>query len=370
MTAFQDALVYHARAMAADNTQTYYDSSLGQTNIGPPHWDCATFNSYTIYLAMGWTDWPSASHGGVGYFWPDPADEYLTPGSYDFLTDNGWVKYNYSASLVTPGAIIIADLGTWHSLMCLGSGEICDANDYFGHGDNSIAVRPFSTYAESSYTYIFIPPNVPISIHPNGVGTQFTHDEVTTYYNNIPAGWGLADLKAWVQSQSVYSWVNDELFYLIMGWCEGEDYFSQSLEGSYLCGCCGINNPYHQGATDYASFKASMYLPDVPYYSYANMMSRGQNASDECVNIMTLAFANINPQASLFYGEYAGWIPPDYIPYSPLCYDQGIQIWCIPERNWTFPVTGTGVRDWIPGPGPGPSPGRYCPRTFRQRRRL
>lgn len=362
MTAFQDALVAHARAICADNTQTYVDYDQGQTNIGPPHWDCATFNSYTIYLAMGWNDWPSSTHGGPGYFWPHINDT----GFDTFLLDNGWTRYPYSSSLLTPGAIIITDEDLHHSLMYLGNNELADANNYFGYGDNSIAVRTFPTYDPAEFYYIYIPPDVTPG-SPNGVGTQLTHDEVTQYYNSVPAGWSLADLKAWVQSQSVYSWVNDELFYLIMGWCEGEDYFSQSLEGSYLCGCCGINNPYHQGATDYASFKASMYLPDVAYYSYANMMSRGQNASDECVKIMTLAFANPNPEASLFYGEYEGWIPDDYIPYSPLCYDQGIQIWCIPERGWTFPTTGTGVRDWTPGPGPGPVPWDRYP--FRKRRR-
>lgn len=356
-TAFQLALVAHARAICADNTQTYVNWDQGQTNIGPPHWDCATFNSYTIYLAMGWQDWPNTDHGGVGYFWPDPNDEDETPGSYDFLIENGWTKHNYSNSLLTEGAIVIADLNPWHSLMILSDTELADANDAFGYGDDSIAVRPLSTYDESSFYYIFIPPDVtPGYTEPNGTGSALSHDEVTTYYNTVPDSWTLSDLKSWVQSQSVYSWVNDEIFYLIMGWCEGEGYFSQSLEGSYLCGCCGINNPYHQGATDYASFKASMYLPDVDYYSYSNMMARGQNPSSDCIKIMTLAFANTQPEASLFYGEYEGWQPDDYIPYSPLCYDGSIQIWCIPVRGWTFPITGTGVRDWEPGPGPGPGP--------------
>lgn len=361
MTAFQDALVAHARAICADNTQTYVDYDQGQTNIGPPNWDCATFNSYTIYLAMGWTDWPSSSHGGPGYFWP-----HISESGYDaFLLANNWQKYPYDASLLTPGAIIITDETLGHSLMYLGNNELADANNYFGYGDNSIAVRTWPTYSTSTFAYIYIPPDVTPG-SPNGVGTQLTHDEVTTYYNSVPASWTLADLKAWVQSQSVYSWVTDDLFYLMMGWCEGEGYFSQSLEGSYLCGCCGINNGYHSGATDYASWKAAMYLPDVAYYSYANMMSRGQNASAECVKIMTLAFANPNPQVSLFYGEYEGWVPADYIPYSPLCYDGSIQIWAIPVRSWTFPTTGIGVRNWTPGPVLK----RYCPRTFIRRRGL
>lgn len=357
-TAFQLALVSHARAICADNTQTYVNWDAGQTNIGPPHWDCATFNSYTIYLAMGWNDWPNTDHGGVGYFWPNPNDEYETPGSYDFLTENGWIKHNYSHSLLTEGAIVIGDLGTWHSFMYLGNDELADANDYFGYGDASIAVRPFSTYNEADLYYIFLPPEVtPGSETPNGTGSALTHDEVIQYYNSMSDSWTLADLKAWVQSQTVYSWVNDEIFYLMMGWTEGEDYFSESLEGSYLCGCCGINNCYHSGAEDYNDFIACMYLPAVGYYSYDSLMYRGRNASAACVKTMTLSFANVQPEASLFYGEYAGWIPEDYIPYSPLCYDQGIQIWCIPERGWTFPITGTGVRDWEPGPGPGPGPG-------------
>lgn len=350
MTAFQDALVAHARAICADNTQTYVNYSQGQTNIGPPNWDCATFNSYTIYRAMGWSDWPSSSHGGPGYFWP-----HISESGYDaFLLANGWQKCTYSASLLTPGAIIITDETLGHSLMYLGNNELADANNYFGYGDNSIAVRTWPTYDTSAFAYIYIPPDVtPGTTEPNGVGTQLTHAEVESYYTTVPDSWTLSDLKTWVQSQSVYAWVNDNLFYLIMGWSEGEGYFNESLEGSYLCGCCGINNAYHSGAVNYADFKACMYLPNVAYYSEANMMSRGQNASAECVKIMTLAFANPQPEASLFYGEYAGWQPADYIPYSPLCYDQGIQIWCIPERGWTFPTTGTGVRDWTPGPLPG-----------------
>lgn len=352
-TAFQLALVSHARAICADNTQTYVNWNAGQTNIGPPHWDCATFNSYTIYLAMGWTDWPNTIHGGPGYFWP-----HISETGYDqFLLDNNWSKYPYSDSLLTEGAIIITDETLGHSLMYLGSNELADANNYFGYGDNSIAVRTFPTYDPSTFAFIYIPPDVePGYTEPNGTGSALTHDEVTAYYNAVPDSWTLADLKSWVQSQSVYSWVNDEIFYLMMGWTEGEDYFSESLEGSYLCGCCGINNCYHAGASDYSDFIACMYLPSVGYYSYDSLMYRGQNASQACVKTMTLSFANVQPEASLFYGEYAGWIPEDYIPYSPLCYDQGIQIWCIPERGWTFPITGTGVRDWEPGPGPGPGP--------------
>lgn len=364
MTVFQDALVARARALCADNTQTYVDYDQGQTNIGPPHWDCATFNSYTIYMAMGWSDWPSSSHGGPGYFWP-----HISESGYDaFLLANNWQKYPYDASLLTPGAIIITDESLGHSLMYLGNNELADANNYFGYGDNSIAVRTFPTYDTSTFAYIYIPPDVPVSFQPDGIGTQLTHSEVESYYATIPASWTLTSLKAWVQSQPVYSWVTDDLFYLIMGWCEGEGYFSQSLEGSYLCGCCGINNGYHAGATDYASWKAAMYLPDVAYYSYANMISRGQNASAACVKIMTLAFANPNPQVSLFYGEYEGWIPADYIAYSPLCYDGSIQIWAIPVRSWTLPTSGTGVRNWTPGPEPVLN--RYCPRTFLRRRGL
>lgn len=356
-TVFQTALVNWARSICADNTQTYVNWDLGQTNIGPPHWDCATFNSYTIYKAMGWNDWPSSSHGGIGYFWPNPADEHLNPGSYDFLTANGWIKHNYSSSLLTEGAIIIADLNPWHSLMYLDNNELADANNYFGYGDNSIAVRPFPTYDPSTFYYIFIPPDVPISYSPDGIGTALSHNEVTEYYETVPASWTLADLKAWTQAQ--YTWMTDEIFYLCVGWCEGEDYFSQSLEGSYLCGCCGLNNSLHAGATDYNDFIACMYLPNVGYYSYANMMSRGTNPSPECIKIMTLSFANPNPEASLFYGEYVGWQPSDYIPYNPLCYDQGIQIWCIPERGWTITTTGTGVRNWAPGPGPVPVRSTY-----------
>ena len=362
-TIFQQQLVTWAKSIANDNTYYYYYS--WQDWRQPPHFDCATYLSYVIYKAMGWNDWYDPSHGGIGYFWPHIDD----PGYDTFLLDNGWQKYPYNSSLLTEGAIIITTETLGHTLMYVGNNELCDGNDFGGtdHGSNSIAVRTFPFYDPNEFAYIYIPPDVPMTFSPDGIGTALSHDEVTEYYNSIPDSWTLADLKAWVQAQPFYSWVNDEIFYLSMGWTEGEDYFTQSLEGSYLCGCCPINNCYHAGATDYNDFMACMYLSGS-YYSYANLMNRGQNASAACVKIMTLCFANPNTEASLFYGEYYGWVPSDYIPYSPLCYDQGIQIWSIPERGWTLTITGTGVRNWIPGPGP--MPGRYCFRTWLKRRGL
>lgn len=364
-TAFQTALVNAARAICADNNFRYYDSSQGESNLGPYTFDCATFNSYTIYQAMGWSNFPDSSYGGIGYFWP-----WINQTGFDqFLLDNGWTRYSYSDSLLTEGAIIITDITLHHSLMYLGNGELADANNYFGYGNDSIAVRTWPTYSTSNFYYIYIPPNVtPGTGQPDGIGSVLTNAEVTSYYNSIVnSGWSLSDLKSWVQSQPFYSWVTDDLFYLMMGWSEGEGYFSQSLEGSYLCGCCPINNCYHAGATDYASFKACMYLPDVAYYSYANMISRGQNASAACVAIMTLAFANPNTEVSLFYSEGQGWQPSDYISYSPLCYDGTIQIWAIPHRGWTLTITGTGVRTWTPGPGPTPTLVRAYDRHRRYR---
>ena len=161
MTAFQDALVAHARAIANNNLYHYYYYYQGDSNLGPYGFDCATYNSYTIYLAMGWNDWPSSSHGGPGYFWPHINDE--SQGAFTFLTQNGWQQYSYSASLLTPGAIIVTDETLGHSLMYLGNNELADANDFGGtdFGANSIAVRTFPYYDPAHFYYIFLPPDVP-----------------------------------------------------------------------------------------------------------------------------------------------------------------------------------------------------------------
>lgn len=161
MTALQQALVNWAVAIANDNRYHYYYYYQGDSNLGPWGFDCATYNSYTIYKAMGWTDWPSTSHGGIGYFWPHINDEQY--GAFDFLTYNGWQQYRYSSSLLTEGAIIVCDETLGHSLMYIGNNQLCDANDFGGtdFGDNSIAVRPFPYYDPAHFYYIFLPPDVP-----------------------------------------------------------------------------------------------------------------------------------------------------------------------------------------------------------------
>lgn len=160
MSAFSDALVYQATRIANDNRYHYYDSSQGETNLGPFTFDCATFNSYCIYLAMGWSDWPSSSHGSIGYFWP-----YISQTGYDdFLTVNGFQKYAFNASLLTEGAIIITDETLHHSLFYIGNNQICDANNYYGYGDNSIAIRSYPTYDPARFAYIYLPPDVPVPV--------------------------------------------------------------------------------------------------------------------------------------------------------------------------------------------------------------
>lgn len=165
-TALQTALMTQARRIAADNRYHYYDRTQGESNLGPYTFDCATFNSYTIYLAMGWNDWPSSSHGSIGYFWP-----YISQTGFDdFLTLNGWTRYTFSDSLRTEGAIIITDETLHHSLMLLDNNEICDANNYFGYGANSIAVRSYPTYDPARFAYIYIPPDVPVPPIPPVTG--------------------------------------------------------------------------------------------------------------------------------------------------------------------------------------------------------
>lgn len=149
-TAFQTALVNWAVNIANDNTYYYYYRGSENWRV-PPHFDCATFLSYVIYQASGWNDWYDR-----GYFWPHISD----PGFDDFLTSNGWTRYYYNSSYLTEGAIIITDESLGHTLMYIGNSQICDANDYFGHGANSIAVRSFPTYSESSFYYIYLPPDV------------------------------------------------------------------------------------------------------------------------------------------------------------------------------------------------------------------
>lgn len=156
MTALQQALVNWAVAIANDNRYHYYYYYQGDSNLGPWGFDCATYNSYTIYKAMGWNDWPDR-----GYFWPHISEEHL--GAFNFLINNGWQQYRYSSSLLTEGAIIVCDETLGHSLMYIGNDQLCDANDFGGtdFGDNSIAVRPFPYYDPAHFYYIFLPPDVP-----------------------------------------------------------------------------------------------------------------------------------------------------------------------------------------------------------------
>lgn len=168
MTELQTALVHYAIELANDNRYHYYYYYQGDSNLGPYGFDCATFNSFTFYKAMGWNDFPNPAHGGIGYFWPHIRDEHLTPGSFDFLIETGWTKLPYSDDLLTEGAIIVCDERLGHSLMYLGvvNGivSLADANDFGGteFGDNSIAVRPFPYYDPDNFYYIFIPPDVPV----------------------------------------------------------------------------------------------------------------------------------------------------------------------------------------------------------------
>lgn len=166
MSALGDALVHYAIEIANDNRYHYVNWNAGETNRGPWSYDCATFNSLTIYKAMGWDDWINPAHGGIGYFWPSIADEVY--GSFNFLIANGWHKERYNSMLLTPGAIIVTDSRLGHSLMYLGIVDgvesLADAND-FGQtdfGPNSIAVRPFPYYAPDNFYYIFLPPDVPV----------------------------------------------------------------------------------------------------------------------------------------------------------------------------------------------------------------
>lgn len=162
MSALGDALVHYAIEIANDNRYHYVNWSAGETNRGPWTYDCATFNSLTFYKAMGWDDWINPAHGGIGYFWPHISD----PGYDTFLLANGWHKERYNSMLLTPGAIIITDERLGHSLMYLGiiNGveSLADANNYFGYGADSIAVRPWPTYGTDNFYYIYLPPDVPV----------------------------------------------------------------------------------------------------------------------------------------------------------------------------------------------------------------
>lgn len=166
MTNLQEQLVYWCYYFSEDNTYHYYNKDAGESNLGPYTFDCATFNSFTFYKAMGWDTFPDTSKGGIGYFWP-----WINEGGFDyFLTFNGWARYAFSEDLLTEGAIIITDTTLHHSLMYVGNRVICDANNYFGYGDDSINVRPYPTYDTSKFKYIYLPPNVSPGPTPKKTG--------------------------------------------------------------------------------------------------------------------------------------------------------------------------------------------------------
>lgn len=165
MSDLSNALVHYAIEIANDNRYRYVNWDAGETNTGPYTLDCATYNSLTIYKAMGWNDFPNYIHGGIGYFWP-----HISESGFDiFLLVNGWHKQTYNAMLLTPGAIIITyenASAAHHSLMYLGNvngtESLADANNYFGYGNNSINVRPWPTYDTSGFAYIYLPPDTPV----------------------------------------------------------------------------------------------------------------------------------------------------------------------------------------------------------------
>lgn len=158
MSEFSDSLIYYAKQIANDNRYRYYNANQGESNLGEYTFDCATFNSYCIYLAMGWDDFPNSAHGSIGYFWP-----YISQNGYDsFLLINGFIKYPFNENLLTEGSIIITNENLHHSLFYIGNNQICDANNYFGYGDDSIAIRNYPTYDISNFAYIYLPPDTPV----------------------------------------------------------------------------------------------------------------------------------------------------------------------------------------------------------------
>lgn len=147
-------VISEALGIASDNNFVYYDASQGETNgLGavtiPYTMDCATFLCYAIYLANGWT-WYNQPYG---YFWPHISQA----GFDDFLVNTiGLTKWSYTIGMqMEIGDIVITTENLHHAFMYIGSNILVDANDYFGHGANSIATRSFPTYSESEFAYVY-----------------------------------------------------------------------------------------------------------------------------------------------------------------------------------------------------------------------
>ena len=152
--ALVDDVITEALGIASNNSFHYYNSSLGETNgLGavtvPYTMDCATFLCYAIYLAQGWT-WYNQPHG---YFWPHISQA----GFDDFLVNTlGLTKISYTSGMqMALGDIVITTENLHHAFMYIGNGQLVDANNYFGYGANSIAVRTYPTYATSEYAFVY-----------------------------------------------------------------------------------------------------------------------------------------------------------------------------------------------------------------------
>lgn len=220
--------------------------------------------------------------------------------------------------------------------------------------------------------------------YPTGIGTPFTSNtQVRLYTQTMRSDWTVEQLWNWVKAQPLYKDMSKDVFDGIVGWTENEGYWGQSLYGSYLCACCGVNHYIQGKPNNYDEWASSshMNLPDWAYPKN-DILSYGQNPSIDALKSVTIAFANPNPEMEKFYGE-ASWSddnpPPwEYLNYSPLCYDYRvdppIKIWAIIATAWSITTTGSGVRSWteqdVPTPSPTPTKRRKMPLMFYLKRKI
>ena len=150
MAKMADCLVGLAKKYANDRYR-YYKKNEGETNLGKYTVDCCTLISRIIYDAFGWTDFPNAKHGSCGYYWSHINDA----GFDEFLMVNGFEKFKYYAQWLKAGDIVITDERLGHTFMIIDDVHIFDANNSFGYGADSVAIRWLNTYSPDNWAYVY-----------------------------------------------------------------------------------------------------------------------------------------------------------------------------------------------------------------------
>lgn len=151
MAKMAECLVAIAKKYASNDKYRYYKKTAGETNLGKYTVDCCTLISRIIYDAFGWKDFPNAKHGSCGYYW-----SHIDDAGFDvFLTANGFEKIKYTGQWLKAGDIVITDERLGHTFMIIDESHLFDANNYFGYGAESVAIRWSNTYSNKYWAYVY-----------------------------------------------------------------------------------------------------------------------------------------------------------------------------------------------------------------------